>query len=169
MIILTGWMEKTGSNSLVEAEKLEIEVGALSLEATRLEKEIDRYRPIGATYPFEEKYAESKDLKALSSRKQAEAQLIRSLTTESRDGLIHELQKYIPDIKNDLGCQTFAVTPDNFNEGRIWLYSIWNDESALKSYLEGPFLKIQSCLQRNGFSASEISKMRAELQETIIN
>ena len=52
MIILTGWMEKTGSDSLVEAEKLEIEVSVLSLEATRLEKEIDRYRPIGATYPF---------------------------------------------------------------------------------------------------------------------
>ena len=162
MIILTGWMEKTVSSSLDEAEKLEVEVSVLSLEATRLEKEIDRYRPIGATYPFEEKYAEAKDLKALSARKQAKAQLIRSIATESRDGLIHELQKYIPDIRNATGCQTFAITLDNFNEGRIWLYGIWNDESALKSYLDGPFLKIQ-----NSFIASGISQIRAELQETI--
>ena len=94
MIILTGWAEQTIPNSLVQAIHLENEADTLFSEASRLEKEIDRYRPIGATYPFDEKYAEAKELKILGTDKRSEAQIIRSTIAELRNNLVHELQKF---------------------------------------------------------------------------
>ena len=164
MIILTGWAEQTIPNSLVQATHLENEANALFSEASRLEKEIDRYRPIGATYPFDEKYAEAKELKILGDDKQSEAQIIRSTTAEIRNNLIHALQKYVHKTNSSPGCQTFAVTPDNFHQGRIWLYGLWKDETTLENYLDGPFLKMKQYLKKNGFQKIEISKVRSDLQ-----
>ena len=164
MIILTGWAEQTIPNSLVQAIHLENEADTLFSEASRLEKEIDRYRPIGATYPFDEKYAEAKELKILGTDKRSEAQIIRSTIAELRNNLVHELQKFVHDTSNSPGCQTFAVTPDNFHPGRIWLYGIWQDETTLENYIDGPFLKMKQYLGKKGFQKTETSKVRSDLQ-----
>ena len=162
MIILTGWAEQTIPNSLVQAIHLENEADTLFSEAIRLEKEIDRYRPIGATYPFDEKYAEAKEMKILGNDKRSEAQTIRLTTTKIRNNLIHELQKYVHETNNNPGCQTFVVTPDNFHEERIWIYGLWKDETTLANYLDGPFLKMKQYLKKNGFQKIEISKVRSD-------
>ena len=147
MIILTGRVEQTISNKLAQAVHLENEANTLFSEASRLEKEIDRYRPIGATYPFDEKYAEAKEMKILGNDKRSEAQTIRLTTTKIRNNLVHELQKYVRETNTSPGCQTFVVTPDNFHEDRIWIYGLWQNELTLENYLAGPFLKMKQYLK----------------------
>ena len=164
MIILTGRVEQTISNRLAQAVHLENEANTLFSEASRLEKEIDRYRPIGATYPFDEKYAEAKEMKILGNDKRSEAQTIRLTTTKIRNNLLHELQKYVHETKTSPGCQTFVVTPDNFHEDRIWIYGLWQNELTLENYPAGPFLKMKQYLNKNGFQKIEISKVRSNLQ-----
>lgn len=164
MIILTGRVEQTISNRLAQAVHLENEANTLFSEASRLEKEIDRYRPIGATYPFDEKYAEAKEMKILGNDKRSEAQTIRLTTTKIRNNLVHELQKYVHETNTSPGCQTFVVTPDNFHEDRIWIYGLWQNELTLENYLAGPFLKMKQYLKKNGFQKIKISKVRSNLQ-----
>ena len=153
MIILTGRVEQTISNKLAQAVHLENEANTLFSEASRLEKEIDRYRPIGATYPFDEKYAEAKEMKILGNDKRSEAQTIRLTITKIRNNLVHELQKYVHETYTSPGCQTFVVTPDNFHEDRIWIYGLWQNELTLENYLAGPFLKMKQYLKKNGFQS----------------
>ena len=164
MIILTGRVEQTISNKLAQAVHLENEANTLFSEASRLEKEIDRYRPIGATYPFDEKYAEAKEMKILGNDKRSEAQTIRLTTTKIRNNLVHELQKYVRETNTSPGCQTFVVTPDNFHEDRIWIYGLWQNELTLENYLAGPFLKMKQYLKKNGFQKIEISKVHSNSQ-----